>query len=240
MAQVATMPLVRVFLLSVVLNAAAGLNLNMLGRDVEITTQPPDPATTIEQQQPTAQMEGVGGTTYIRWGKTTCPRSASLVYDGMAAGAHYAHAGGGANYLCLPKDPEWGSHQDAFNGNVAYLYGAEYETHNQPPFVGAGLHDHDVPCAVCHAPGRSALLMIPGRKTCKGDGWVSEYSGYLMASHYSHPRTEWVCLDSEPEKGGTPVNHNGVLFYPVEGRCGSLECPPYVDGREITCVVCTK
>ncbi len=31
-----------------------------------------------------------------------------------------------------------------------------------------------------------------------------------------------------------------VLFYNVEAVCGSLPCPNYVNGWEITCVVCTK
>ncbi|XP_066300478.1 uncharacterized protein [Branchiostoma lanceolatum] len=243
MGQLATMTLASVFVLSVLLTAAAGLNLDMFGKADEVhnhqheTTAQPSGIVIEEPAEPAA---GVGGTTYTRWGRTTCPSSSTLVYEGMAAGALYSHAGGGANYLCLPRDPEWGSYQDGFIGYNAYLYGAEYQTHNAIPFAGNGLHDHDVPCAVCHVSGRSAFLMIPGRRTCKGDGWVSEYSGYLMAEYHLHPRSEWVCMDSEPEKRGSPVDHDGALFYSVEGACGSLECPPYVEGREITCVVCTK
>ena len=50
-----------------------------------------------------------GGAVYTRWGRTTCPNvtGTQLVYAGRAAGSHYAHKGGGANYLCLPNDPSY-------------------------------------------------------------------------------------------------------------------------------------
>ena len=52
---------------------------------------------------------GVGGETYIRWGRTTCPnkRGTTQVYTGWAAGSHYGHKGGGANYLCLTETPQY-------------------------------------------------------------------------------------------------------------------------------------
>jgi hypothetical protein len=83
--------------------------------------------------------------------------------------------------------------------------------------------------------------MIPGRLDCY-PGWTKEYSGYLVSENAGHPsNSEYVCLDSRPDViiGGHD-NKNGRLFYFVEGVCGSLKCPPYVEGRELTCVVCTR
>ena len=50
-----------------------------------------------------------GGVTYTRWGKSSCPNvtGTELVYTGRAGGSHYTHAGGGANLLCMPLDPEY-------------------------------------------------------------------------------------------------------------------------------------
>ena len=49
-----------------------------------------------------------GGVVYIRWGRTTCPNTgAELLYKGIAGGSHYSHSGGGANYLCLHKVPQY-------------------------------------------------------------------------------------------------------------------------------------
>ncbi|XP_078703910.1 uncharacterized protein LOC144928979 [Branchiostoma floridae x Branchiostoma belcheri] len=107
------------------------------------------------------------------------------------------------------------------------MYGAEYEIDTNAPYNKASLHEQDVPCSVCYSLSRRAQLMIPARKTCP-EGWT-------------HHRTEFVCMDGEPEVlPGGEGNDNGALFYPVEARCGSLPCPPYVEGRELTCVVCTK
>ena len=63
-----------------------------------------------------------------------------------------------------------------------------------------------------------------------------------MAEKYENKgRTTYVCLDGDPEvRAGGGADMNGALFYNTEAACGSLPCPPFVQGREITCVVCSK
>ncbi|XP_066279753.1 short-chain collagen C4-like [Branchiostoma lanceolatum] len=186
---------------------------------------------------------GKGGSVYTRWGRKTCAENggAELVYEGVAGGTHYTHQGGGTNYQCLPNDPQWGRYQDGVQGWKAFMYGAEYQLNTNYPFGSASLHDDNVPCAVCYVPTRASKLMIPARNICPA-GWTQEYDGYLMAGHYSHAGAkEYVCVDEQPEAvPGGHADHNGALFYPVEARCGSLPCPSYVEGRELTCAVCTK
>ena len=166
------------------------------------------------------------------------------VVPGVAAGSHYTHKGGGSNYLCMPRDPEWGPKTIADFQSGGYLYGAEYEIFSNNPFSNAeSVHDNDdVPCAVCHVNGRPTKLMIPAKLTCP-DGWTKEYWGYLMAERYDHVgRTTYVCMDNAPEviEGGGQ-DKDGVLFYNTEATCGGpLPCPNYVNGWEITCVVCTQ
>ena len=101
------------------------------------------------------------------------------------------------------------------------------------------MYDNDVPCAVCRSV-RTSILMIPGRNACY-DGWTVEYAGYLSAGHHGHnSATEYVCLDADPEVvAGRQADNNGRLFYIVESMCGALSCPPYIEGRALTCVVCT-
>ncbi|XP_078697934.1 uncharacterized protein LOC144925716 [Branchiostoma floridae x Branchiostoma belcheri] len=184
-----------------------------------------------------------GGAVYVRWGRKTCPDSlgTEMVYSGVAGGTWYDQSGGGTNYQCLPTDPQWGRYLDGVEEYKAYMYGAEYQLNTNVPLGSTSLHDNDVPCAVCYVPTRGSKLMIPARNTCYS-GWTREYHGYLMAEHYSHPGSkEFVCVDEQPEvMPGGQANRDGALFYPVEARCGSLPCPNYVDGRELTCVVCTK
>eukprot|EP00058_Branchiostoma_floridae_P013330 XP_002598818.1 hypothetical protein BRAFLDRAFT_74505 [Branchiostoma floridae] len=181
-----------------------------------------------------------GGSVYIRWGRTTCPNDTetSLIYDGIAGGTLNSHSGGGANYVCLPKDPEWGVFTNG-NQGFAYMQGAEYRVGANIPF-GTSLSGHDVPCAVCHVASRGSKLMIPARHSCPS-GWTREYKGYLMTERQTHNRSEFVCMDREPEtRPGGHENKGGALLYPVQANCGSLPCPNYVQGRELTCVVCTK
>ena len=51
-----------------------------------------------------------------------------------------------------------------------------------------------------------------------------------------------TCMDVtlKPTTGSAGTNEDGLLFYFVEGRCGSLPCPPYDNTKELSCAVCTK
>ncbi|XP_052766985.1 uncharacterized protein LOC128207857 [Mya arenaria] len=167
------------------------------------------------------------GSTYTRWGKSSFPGNGTeTIYTGLVAGSHYTQKGTSVNYLC-----------------GAIIYGAEYEFdhHSRSYFFGREITDQDPPCAVCRTE-RPTVIMIPGSRQCL-DGWTMEYNGYLSSRYYDHPAaTEFVCLDVDPEviSGGTS-NNDSKLFYLTELRClSSSLCPPYVNGRELSCVVCSK
>lgn len=186
------------------------------------------------------------GATYVRWGRTECPNVDGTVkiYDGYAAGDHYKHGGGGVELLCLPKKPSWGNYGNAVIGH-AYVYGTEMEIAdaNSNRLFGKPMLSQNLPCVLCQSVGRPAAVRIPGRRSCYS-GWTEEYRGYLFAGHHRHAKsTDYTCVDSRPESvPGKQYDEDGRLLYPVEASChpASLMCPPYVHGREIACVICTK
>jgi len=179
-------------------------------------------------------MKDPGGSTYVRWGRTTCPETSELVYDGYAGGGNYGETGSGTNYLCLPKDPEWTQEQST--SNYGYIHGAEYVT---PGSILEALQDHDVPCAICRS-NSTNVLVVPAKQTCY-TGWIREYTGYLMSGYLGHPASkEYICMDGNPEAiQGTYAYKLRALFYFQKAKCGSLPCQPYKEGWDITCVVCT-
>ena len=119
-----------------------------------------------------------GGVVYTRWGRKSCPNGAELLYQGITAGECYHNPGGGANYVCLQKDPQYMS--TTAPSGYSYLYGTEYEVSNI--FSESG--QHNVPCAVCYTSTKSVKLMIPARTSCPSS-WTIEYKGYLMTEHYN-------------------------------------------------------
>ncbi|XP_078372882.1 uncharacterized protein LOC144656532 isoform X2 [Oculina patagonica] len=183
--------------------------------------------------------DGKSGVQYVRWGRTTCPGGAQLVYKGIMGGEHFTHQGGGVNYLCLPHNPKYDRYKNGWQ-NSGYVYGTEYQVSDNDIFK-KNVHDYEAPCAVCFAKSRGSMLMIPARNDCPS-GWTEEYHGYLMTGYYGHAKGyDFICVDQYAEYvAGTKANKNGALLYPVQGRCGSLPCGPYVAGREFTCAVCTK
>ena len=163
------------------------------------------------------------------------------MFTGYTAGAHHNHPGGGSNYICLHSQPEWGRYTDGIQSG-SYIFGTEYQIYTNNPFSKSrqALYDNDAPCAACYT-NKSATIMIPARTTCP-DGWGKEYGGYVMAEKYVQKgTTTYVCVDGDPEvRAGGGANHDGALFYNTEAACGALPCPPYVHGRELACVVCSK
>ncbi|CAH1780634.1 unnamed protein product [Owenia fusiformis] len=191
-----------------------------------------------------------GGAVYTRWGRTTCPSGVEKVYSGIIGKSHYTSTGSGGNYLCLPKEPEWGYTMAGAQSNT-HIYGVEYELpYANNPFLtdnfpdptqpASWLHNHDAVCAVCRVPERSSHFMLPAMKSCP-DSWTKEYSGYLMSERNSHQKSEFICVDEAPEADeGGHENKDGGLLYVVEAICGALPCPKYINGYELTCAVCTK
>ncbi|KAL5017860.1 hypothetical protein ScPMuIL_003582 [Solemya velum] len=183
-----------------------------------------------------------GGAIYTRWGRTRCNENGTELVYRITASTHYTHSGG-TDYLCLTTDVTWGNHDDRTDGWGGFLYGTEYNIQalRSNLIFGDNLGDQNVPCSVCHSLFRRTVLMIPGRFECI-KGWSMEYHGYLMTGHHSHKGSrQFVCIDANPEKtqgGGTNQDESVLLL--VDGICGTLPCPPYVNGREIPCVVCTK
>ena len=158
---------------------------------------------------------------------------------GYFGGSHYSHKGGGSNYVCLTRDPIYEKYESGFQNYRSRIFGAEYQTYSAGIYPSS-LHDHDVPCAVCHVTNRASQMMVPGRNVCS-TGWTREYKGYLMAEAHNVHRTMFTCMDEAPDyTRGTHASHDGALFFFVEGVCGSLPCKPYIAGRELTCAVCTR
>ena len=177
-----------------------------------------------------------GGVIYTRWGNSACPdiTGTELVYTGRAGGTQHNHQGGGANYLCLPMDPEYNLPSTAGVQGYSAVWGAEYQ------YTVNGPVDHDVPCAVCHGTTRVAVLMIPAKTSCP-TSWTKEYDGYIMAENINFYRRMFVCVDRAQESfPGTVADHNGALFWNAEADCTNLPCPPYNNEQELNCVVCTK
>ena len=65
----------------------------------------------------------------------------------------------------------------------------------------------------------------------------------MTESHNSDAAAEYVCVDNDPEAiDGIPHPTDAASsLYFVQTTCEHTgHCPPYIDGAELTCVVCTK
>ena len=179
---------------------------------------------------------------YTRWGRTTCPGGTELVYAGRVGGTFYNQIGGAANYLCMPKKPDYVLPSEKGIRSHAFVYGAEYRR----PIWGG--QDLNVPCAVCRS-SRADIMMIPAKAYCPL-GWTREYYGYLMTQAIGEQapngggvrgRTMYECVDKDPEAVPGSIGHQGgVKFFHVEASCNGMPCPPYDPNKELNCVVCTK
>lgn len=167
-------------------------------------------------------------------------KSLMAFLPGYTAGKGHSHKGSGTDTLCLPETPSWFNYTD---GNDKFprgcIYGAEIDVNEPSNIFPYRVWEQDIPCAVC-MPRHNTVLMVPGSASCPIE-WEEEYHGYLMAGYYSTGAHNYKCVDSEPEAipNGSGSNDQHI-FYLVEAQCGSLPCPPYVQGRELACVVCSK
>jgi hypothetical protein len=173
-----------------------------------------------------------------------------IYIPGYMAGGAYNVDGGGANFLCLHEHPQWGYHKVGFQKYGGLIYGTESENYDHADHIdpfstinsgGRSIVNNPLPCAACFVPHRSTWMMIPARRECP-DGWTLEYRGYVhsQASGVGYQKTSYECIDEAPEVAVGATSQNQALIYAVQVKCGSLPCSVFMDGWELTCVVCTR
>ena len=183
---------------------------------------------------------GLTGGTYIRWSRTTCPKSSSLIYWGKAGGSWYTSRGG-SNLLCLPDDPAYLN--TTSRALFSKIHGVEFKDSGGQYFDGVlRMRERNLPCVVCKADYRATVLMTPASTECHDDSWTLEHQGYIMAGGPAHQRASFVCVDKYPEAtDGQDTNRNGELLYHTGIDCCTFgSCPPYKSGAELACTVCSK
>jgi hypothetical protein len=157
------------------------------------------------------------------------------------AGSAWNEAGS-THYLCLPHDPHFLNINPGLEYHRGRLYGTEYEVLDDPPAFGNMLR-HNAPCSMCYTPTRTAKITIPANTSCPSS-WTREYYGYLMADiaiRANHKGRAPVCIDVNSESIPGSIGHDvKSLLYFLETTCTGINCPPYSNGAEITCAVCTK
>ena len=196
----------------------------------------------LEEHKDCKRTYGRGGATYVHWGSTSCSSDSIVIHRGYTAGSYYGYKGSTVDFICLPEKPQYESSTNSQSGVYGYLHGTEYESawrvgsHPSP-------QNHDMPCAVCQAKrGRLSHLMLPATTQCPS-GWTEEYQGYMMSAHYSHDSPmRAICVDRLPETIPNSGANTGsaAAAYLMGAMCGILPCTPYVNGRALSCVVCTQ
>ena len=159
------------------------------------------------------------------------------ISTGFAGGSAWNSVGGGSNYLCLRSDPIIRMTDEDRGDRRVEIHGAEYR---DPPNLD--LTNHAVPCAVCAVTRRLAVMM-PGTNLCD-EGWSTEYVGYVASARTfdGRYRNEFECVDEDVEASNytTSENEGGAILYPAQTICGSLPCLPYIDNKDLLCVVCSR
>ncbi|KAK3086708.1 hypothetical protein FSP39_022302 [Pinctada imbricata] len=168
----------------------------------------------------------------------------AAINSSYIAGKHHNRTGSGANTLCLHRSPKWTVYSNGTQGARAHIYGGGYESDDGDPdnllpgYLSRQEDGQLAFCAVCRTKLQRVTIMIPGTNECEV-GWTKEYEGLLMANKDGEfDSTEYICVDRDPTYYNK-LNNGQFLLYSTEVKCGALPCLEYVDGRELTCVVCS-
>lgn len=207
----------------------------------------------LEWRSLSSSLPSYGGSTFVHWGKSSCPMTSKQIYRGQVAVPDHGASGGGSNYMCLPADPEY--HPNSPNNVLsATIFRVWYEIDDNLDKL-PNLHRDSVPCAVCESDQRLTQLMMPAKTRCPTSDWVLEYSGFLMSSPTQYTngelvknyyRTSYICVDNDIESFAKEPDAawSGSGLYLTKAECekgGKLgTCPPYDNSKALACAVCTK
>lgn len=121
----------------------------------------------------------------------------------------------------------------------ARLYETEYRPLDQSPAFSSACFITMSPalCAIQHEAREWSFLEESTVLPC-GPGSIMATSWLTITLHLIRAGLPYICLDRDAES--LPAETCKSLVFTVEVTCIGIRCPPYADGAEITCVVCTK
>ncbi|GFQ74531.1 stonustoxin subunit alpha, partial [Trichonephila clavata] len=178
---------------------------------------------------------------YTNWGKRTCGNKASnILYIGYMASFMEQGIGAGTEYQCLPENPNLNVDSDATGIDSRNTRLAAVRYMNMSIFRGSGkqIQDKVAPCTVCETPLRPTVKMFPSVHICPGD-WVPEYNGFLVSNAHGKLRSEFVCVNIDPDT----YNFNNKVKgepYVLPVKMGSQEGSTYTKDASIPCAVCSN
>ncbi|KAJ7374505.1 hypothetical protein OS493_004843 [Desmophyllum pertusum] len=108
--------------------------------------------------------DGKSGVKYVRWGRTTCPSGAQVVYKGIMGGGYYGHQGGGVNYLCLPTHSKVRQVQKRKAGPRDMCMALSIKSVLSTPLVRKTSMTMTHRALFCFVKSRGSMLMMPRKE----------------------------------------------------------------------------
>ncbi|XP_067950047.1 short-chain collagen C4-like [Watersipora subatra] len=186
------------------------------------------------------------GSTFVRWGKVTCPQVSTLLYSGYAAAANPWYGMGGSTELeCLSTTPSWHGNATTTVQTSTKLFAAKFSLGSFHGIFDTAADNSVITCAVCLTT-KAPVITLPGRVECL-NGWHKEYNGYLMAT--SAVRYEIFfssrnyCIDRNPDyyTGHNDTMGMKLTFLQAGGCYGGLyPCHSYTENNILACTVCSQ
>ena len=179
------------------------------------------------------------GVVFTRWGSYFCPPDATKLYDGIMARAKFNDKGGGVNFLCMHRDPQYPvGYSDGSQTKSNYLYGVKYS--NADGVLEKNAHG-DAACVVCQHHVAGSVYVQWGRVECS-NGHITQYSGLVMSSRTMYYKAESICVDLERALHSTSVKNTnaGTRLCTTEFVSNKQVSNDqgYTDNREVACAVC--
>ena len=164
---------------------------------------------------------------------------------GHVGGAGRKDNGGGANYLCLPRHPEWGNRMGGLNEWHLKLYGSEFE-HTLPPIFHCITTADRLCTTSMHSASCALLLTNPHKLWSQQNELVRKVGQWntkdIWPQIWTNSRSKSLCAWTKHWKdwpGVMPVSTE-PCFTPLKDCVDHYLALRMLTDGKLACVVCSK
>ncbi len=167
------------------------------------------------------------GNVFTRYGASTAPTGAELLYSGYVYGEHYSH-----NSRLNPIVIQSGDTGSSISTTTADLL---YPASIQGSTISGISNDKYLSAAVCYIDATTAIIWGSHNSP---SGWQMLYKGYAFGSYYDYPGSILgpVCIDSDNFEINSSVSDYAII-YPQKIQ---VAAPGNIVNRHVKCIVVYK